>query len=133
MKPASQKRLVFIDDDKDNRRQWLEWSKCNGYFALAFESAYDANTVRADCYIFDVSAVASWTGSLQGAYSPIARLMQDHPGAEIIIGSCMSRNYVEDVLDEVEKVAGRRPKFFDAASGFTGLEAVMTTLWTSNP
>jgi hypothetical protein len=62
------------------------------------------------------------------AYAPICRLMQDHPGAEIIIGSCMSRNAVEDVLDDVERVAGRRPRFFDASSGFDGLEAVMKTL-----
>ena len=120
-------RICFVDDDKDNRRHWLEWSEHNGYSAKAFDTAFEANDHNADCYIFDVSAVSPMMVG-HHAYAPICRLMQDHPGAEIIIGSCMSRNAVEDVLDDVERVAGRRPRFFDASEGFRGLETVMDTL-----
>ncbi len=52
--------------------------------------------------------------------------MEDHPGAEIIIGSCLSQNSVEEVMDEVEQISGQRPKFFDMALGFAGLEAVLS-------
>lgn len=121
--PRLIKRLCFIDDDPDCRRQWLEWAKDNGYTAKAFESAFEANQYVADCYVFDISAVGGF--SMDHAYAPIARLIEDHPGAEIIVGSAMSRNAVEDALDEVEQAAGRRPLFFDASYGFEGLEAVL--------
>jgi len=107
----------------------MEWSKNNGYDAKAFDSVYEANEYPADCYIFDISAVSPMNFG-NHAYAPICRLIEDHPGAEIIIGSCISRNAVEEVLDEVEKVSGRRPHFFDAASGFVGLEAAIEALNT---
>jgi len=37
----------------------------------------------------------------------------------------MSRSSVEAVLDEIEQAFGRRPKFFDAASGYAGLESAL--------
>lgn len=126
MQPLVQ-RICFIDDDKDSRRQWLEWAGNRGLTATAFESAFDANGTSADAFVFDVSAVSPMMVG-HHAYAPICRLMADHPGAEIIIGSCMSRNAVEDVLDDVERVSGRRPLFFDASEGFRGLKRVMDTL-----
>ncbi len=124
-------RICFVDDDEDNRRQWLEWAERRGLSATAFESAFDANRTSADAFVFDVSAVSPMMVG-HHAYAPICRLMADHPGAEIIVGSCMSRNAVEDVLDDVERVAGRRPLFFDASEGFRGLERVMDTLNASS-
>jgi hypothetical protein len=118
--------ICFIDDDADNRRQWMEWAEMHGITANAFESAFEANNYSADLYVFDISAVSQMCVG-HHAYSPICRLWEDHPGADVVIGSCMSRNYVEDVLDDVEKVAGRRPAFFDMARGFAGLEEYLSS------
>lgn len=115
--------ICFIDDDADNRRQWLEWADYSGINAKAVESVFEANRVAAEAYVFDVTSVAPMNVG-HHAYSPICRLMEDHPGAEIYIGSCMSRNAVEEIIDDVETVSGRRPKYFDAADGFRGFERV---------
>lgn len=116
--------FCFIDDDADNRRQWMEWASARGLTAIAVESAYVANHFTAKSYVFDVSAVSPMAVG-HHAYAPICRLMEDHPGAEIYIGSCMSRNAVEYIIDEVEAVSGSRPKFFDTATGFRGLEEAL--------
>lgn len=121
-------RIIFIDDDPASRRQWLEWSQLKGYGAKAFESVFEANQHHADVYVFDISACCPGQMDFSRAYSPICRLMEDHPGADIIIGSAMSRNAVEDALSEIETMSGKRPKFFDASYGFEGLEAAIKML-----
>ena len=120
-------KVCFIDDDADNRRQWLEWAERRGIEAKAFGTAYEANQYRADCYVFDVSAVTPMM-VMHHAYGPVCRLMRDHPGAEIVIGSCMSRNAVEEVLDDVERASGLRPRFFDSSRGYDGLDVVMAAI-----
>lgn len=116
--------FCFIDDDADNRRQWMEWARNRGLTARSFESAYAANRIAAKNYVFDVSAVAPMAVG-HHAYAPICRLMEDHPGAAIYIGSCMSRNAVEEIIGEVEEVSGRKPRFFDSAYGFLGPEKAL--------
>ena len=121
-------RFAFIDDDKDNHRQWLEWARGLGHVAAAFESVFDANRFRADFFIIDVSATCPMMLNTVNAYSPIAALQENHPGATIVVGSCMSRNAVEEILDRVEEVTGQRPLFFDASEGFRGLEKLLSSI-----
>jgi hypothetical protein len=123
-------RICFVDDDEDSRRQWLEWAAGKGYPAEAFESAFDANGNDADIFVFDVSAVSPFAGGAFGrhAYAPVCRLMEDHPDAEIVIGSCVSRGTVEGIIADVERNSGRRPFFFDMSKGFEGLERALLAI-----
>lgn len=120
-------RFCFIDDDADNRRQWLEWGQRRAMSVSAFGRVVDAIGTPADVFVIDVSAVAS-VSAVNLAYAPLCRLMNDHPGAVFVISSCMSRNAVEAVLDDIEIVAGRRPLFCDASEGFRGLDRVLEFL-----
>ncbi len=106
-------RLVFIDDDKDKRRQWVEWAREEGYTARAFESPMEASKHNADYYVFDVSAVCPMSNisMLYTAYSPICRLMDDHPGATVIVICALGYEAVEEVLDDIKRVSGREAHF----------------------
>ena len=119
--------FVFIDDDADNRRQWREWGEYRGHDVQAVETAFEANGYSADVFVFDVSACGAMMVA-HHVYAPICRLMQDHPYSKIVIGSCVSRNYVNEVLDDIEEVSGKRPLFFDASRGFEGLDEIMKQL-----
>ena len=120
-------RVAFIDDEEENRRQWLEWGLFHKHTVKAFEDVFTANQWRADIYVFDISALCPMLDQ-HSAYSPICALMEDHPGAVIVIGSAVGYSYAENVLDDVERVSGTRPKYFDAARGFDGLDELMVEL-----
>lgn len=102
--------FVFIDDDKATVAQWLEWADRKGYDASHAESVFEADKIRADFYVFDISVVAPIT-SPHMAYSPIAKLAENHPGAVIVIVSGISKGCVEDVIDDVFEACGVRPVY----------------------
>lgn len=102
-------KVVFVDDDDIRRGMYLEFAKVYGWEADSVESVYDANQQNADFYVFDISAVCPFMWDLSHAYAPIARLMQDHPDAKIVIVSGVSRNEVMEVIKQVEEETGRRP------------------------
>ncbi len=122
-------RLIFIDDDKDKRRQWVEWVREEGCTASAFESPMEASRHNADYYIFDVSAVLPITNfsMLHTAYSPICRLMEDHPGATIIIVCAMGYSAVEEILDDIKRISGREAHFGGVGS-IDDLQSVLSSL-----
>lgn len=93
-------RIVFIDDEPDNRRQWLEWAKRKGHDAWAVESVFDAKDYTADFFVFDLSAVGNIMQP-HSMYSPICRLIELHPGAGIILLSATSEQTVRSVIEEV--------------------------------
>ena len=103
-------RVCFIDDDAEARRQWLELARIEAWKVSAVESVFEANSIAADCYVFDISAVSP-NLDVQYTYSSIARLMEDHPGAAVILLSAMSRRMVEQVIDDVAQHTGRRPTY----------------------
>lgn len=107
---VNNRRFCFVDDDETNRSNWLAWAEKNGKSAAAFESAYEANQWAADVYVFDLSALSPMCVG-HHAYSPICRLAEDHPGSELVIASCLGIEYVREVIDDVEKVTGRRVWF----------------------
>lgn len=103
-------KFVFIDDNVDNAEQWLRWAKDKGHTANHAETALDANKIRADFYVFDISAVASILQP-ETAYSPICSLIENHPGATIVIVSGMAKGCVEDVIEDVFEACGVRPLY----------------------
>lgn len=112
---ANNRRFCFVDDDETNRSNWLAWAEKKGKSAAAFESAYEANQWPADVYVFDLSALSPMCVG-HHAYSPICRLAEDHPGSEIVIASCLGIEYVQEVIDDVEEITGRRVFFSDLPS-----------------
>jgi len=93
-------RFVFIDDDSDNRKQWVRWAKQKGHRAQAVESVFEAVDLVADYYVLDMSAVGDML-RMHAMYSPICKLAELHPGAGIIILSACSENSVRGVIDDV--------------------------------
>lgn len=106
----SRLKFVFIDDDKDNAEQWLRWAKDSGFRAEHVESILAADKIRADFYVFDISAVGSIL-SPEHAYSPICTIAERHPGATIVIVSGIARGCVEDVIEDVFEACGVRPLY----------------------
>jgi DNA-binding NtrC family response regulator len=104
-------KIIFIDDDEGRRQLYLEFAVLQGWKAEAVESVYEANQRSADVYVFDVSAVCPFMWDTTHAYAPIARLIQDHPDARIVIVSGMSRNATTDIINDVEKETGNRPAY----------------------
>ena len=101
--------FVFIDDDKDTADQWLRWAEEKGYTAYHAESALEANRIRSDFYVFDISVVAPSVTLYYTAYSAIATLAENHPGATIVIVTGLAGPCVEDVIEDVYEVCGVRP------------------------
>lgn len=93
-------KFVFIDDDPDNAEQWLRWAKIRGHKAEHAESVLEANKIRADFYVFDMSAVGGFM-PLDHAYSPICTMVQNHPGAVMAIVSGVSKDDRESVIADV--------------------------------
>jgi hypothetical protein len=123
-------RLCFINDDETCRSQFKEWYedrdiernfKVDGVWVT--DSAFEANGIVADVYIFDISAVA---GMLQPhhAYSPIAKLMEGHPSAEVVIVTGFAKATVDEVCDNVEEMVDRRP-WYGGYGSFTDLDRVL--------
>jgi len=101
-------KFVFIDDDPDSRRQWLEWARGNGHRAQAVESVWHAKDLAADYYVIDMSAVGDLM-SPHAMYSPICKLAELHPGATILIVSACSEGTVRGVIEDVmEHIAEAR-------------------------
>lgn len=131
LQPYPSLRICLVHEDEEVRRQWHEWAARTRIRAESAESAYAANEIPADVFVFDLASVcAPWT-LRHHLYAPIARLLSEHPGAEAFVGSCASRNLVEGVLEDIEEVIGRRPKFFEAVEGWVGLQAALEAadLW----
>ena len=93
-------RIVFIDDNSDSRKQWMDWAKGKGYSSWVAESVFDAKDFAADFFVFDLSAVGDLMQP-HSMYSPICKLIELHPGAGIILMSATSERAVRDVIDEV--------------------------------
>lgn len=120
-------RFVFIDDDPDSRRQWVDWATGRGHRAQAVESVFEAKDLVADYYVFDLSAVGSFLNT-HAMYSPICKIVELHPGAGIIIISACSENTVRDVIDEVaEHIDGLRIEYGGWGT-FDGLEQALKSL-----
>lgn len=106
----SKLKFVFVDDDQDNGRQWLRWAKDSGYRAEHVESILEADKIRADFYVFDISALGSIL-STEHVYSPICTIAERHPGAILVIVSGIAKGCVEDVIEDVFDACGVRPLY----------------------
>lgn len=103
-------KFVYINDDPDEREQWLRWARENNHRAWAVESALAAVDINADYYVFDISAIAPMTiTNPHLAYSPICSMIERHPGAEIIILSAVGKHTVEAIIEEVYERTGIKP------------------------
>lgn len=122
--------IYVIDDNADNRRQFndlieITWS---GADVRCFESVYDASQAGAspDLVIIDVSSVAPlMMGDVAHAYGPIAKFMELHPGADIIILSAMGRNSVYEVVDDVKRITQRENVFYGGWGSWEPLEKMI--------
>lgn len=106
-------KLTFINDDPDDRRQLVELANNHypGETVKAVESAYDAVETRPDVAVFDVSACSTTHIFGHHAYAPICAFLDLCPGASVVITSATSRSCTQEVIDEVERVSGRRPVY----------------------
>ena len=95
-------KFVFIDDDKNVGACWKEWAKDEEHSAELVDNILDAVNIRADFYVFDISAVASIFDPIK-AYSPICTLIEHHPGAVIVIVSGIGKGGREDIIDIVKE------------------------------
>ena len=123
------KSICFVDDDPVCLKQWREWCVERAIEFQGFGSCYDAakGTKSVDMVVIDISAAsASWT--MSNAYAPIAELMLAKPKPVYVIGSCASTNFVTETIDDIEAETGTRPRFFDASSGYEGLERIVREL-----
>ena len=99
-------RIVFINDDPEDRRLWLRWARDKKYIAHAVDNILDANKIPGvDYYVFDISVVCPIL-SLHMAYSPICTLAENHPGATIVIVSAIGEGSVDDIVEEVKERTG---------------------------
>ncbi len=98
---SKSRRIVFIDDDKDRRRQWHEWGERRPFIVKCEETAMDANEHNADMFVFDISSVSGSVLCLDHSYAPIANVASRHPGALIVISSAVSERYISDVIDDI--------------------------------
>jgi hypothetical protein len=126
-KKKKKTRFVFIDDDIENHEQWLRWAKRKGYDGYAVETAFEADKIPADFYIFDITAVAGSIFQAHNAYSAVCTMIENHPGATMVIVSGVSKGTVEDVIDEVEDRIGVRP-IYGGWGAYSDLEKAIKDL-----
>jgi hypothetical protein len=98
-------KFVFINDDEDDCKQWLQWAERKGYHAEVVSNVFDADRIRADFYVFDISAIAP-ANLIHTAYSPICTMINNHPGATFVIVSGISKYDVEATIEDVEDHVG---------------------------
>lgn len=98
-------RFVFINDDSESRRQWKEWAKGKGFSGYAVESALEASKIPSDYYVFDVSAIGGMFDP-HICYSPICKIIETCPGATIVIVSGMSKNFIDEIIQEIKSITG---------------------------
>ena len=105
--------IVFVDDSRDARRQWVELCQFENWKATCVESVAEAMDIVGDWYFIDITTVSAIL-ALNYAFGPISMLMDRHPGAQFAIMSAISRNSAESVIDDVEDVTGIRPFYVRA-------------------
>jgi len=97
----NQLSFCFVDDDTENLEQWKRWIEDKGHIFIGVDNALDANKVRADVFVFDISVVCP-IHSTHGAYSAMSSIGCNHPGAIIAIVSAIPDSAVRSVIDDVK-------------------------------
>jgi hypothetical protein len=103
--PRKKTRFVFINDNPDDQKQWLEWAERRGHSAFAVDNTLDANNIAADYYVFDISAVSGIL-NVNFAYSAICKVAEHHPGATMVIVSAVGEATALAVIEEVYDASG---------------------------
>ncbi len=127
--PPRVRRIGIVDDDADARETWVRLLEMH-YPKLTvrgFETLFQAyeGITTYDYLLVDISALAPNFGDFSRAWVPLAKYAQEHPATHFVIVSAVSRNAVEDLLEDCEKCGGvARDRFtyggfmWDASSGF---------------
>ena len=96
-------RLWFVDDDKENRKQFKELYSTYGRVE-AFESCFDAHraAARPDVVVIDCSACGAFVMH-HAMYAPICSLIGKHPAAKYIVRSAMPIECQQAVVEDVRR------------------------------
>lgn len=103
--PPRVTRIAVIDDDEDSRKSMIEQIE-RAFPKLTvrgFDSIFEAyqGITNYDYLLIDVSAVApQMLGDVGRAWAPIGKYAEHYPATNFIITSAMSRNAVEDVIND---------------------------------
>lgn len=109
-------RFVVVDDEEYNREEIPKIIAETFPDALVrtFEELYDANSTAFDVLVIDISSICPVMLS-HSAYSPICMVLDSHPGCTVIINSCVARETMEMVREDILE---RKPDASVLLAGF---------------